>query len=172
MVSRVMPASGPVSRRSSPIRRLISVDLPTFGPADHRDADRTIGISRRPSPSSSSVGRGVLGQRGADRVIEIGQSFAVLGRNRNRIAKAEFVGFGRARARRAPSLLLATTITGLPARAHDVGELPVDRRQAGAHVHQEQDRVGAFNRSLGLLHHAADQAVAARPRRSPRYRPP
>ncbi len=31
MVSRVMPASGPVSRRSSPSRRLISVDLPTFG---------------------------------------------------------------------------------------------------------------------------------------------
>ena len=31
MESRVMPASGPVSRRSSPSRRLISVDLPAFG---------------------------------------------------------------------------------------------------------------------------------------------
>ncbi len=31
MVSRVMPASGPVSSRSSPSSRLISVDLPEFG---------------------------------------------------------------------------------------------------------------------------------------------
>ncbi len=31
MASRVMPASGPVKRRSSPIRLLISVDLPIFG---------------------------------------------------------------------------------------------------------------------------------------------
>ena len=29
--SRVIPASGPVSSRSSPIRRLIRVDLPAFG---------------------------------------------------------------------------------------------------------------------------------------------
>jgi hypothetical protein len=31
MESRVMPASGPVKSRSSPIRALISVDLPAFG---------------------------------------------------------------------------------------------------------------------------------------------
>ena len=31
MESRVMPASGPVSMRSSPISALISVDLPAFG---------------------------------------------------------------------------------------------------------------------------------------------
>jgi hypothetical protein len=31
MESRVMPASGPVSRRCSPIRRLIRVDLPALG---------------------------------------------------------------------------------------------------------------------------------------------
>ena len=31
MESRVMPASGPVSMRSSPIRRLIRVDLPALG---------------------------------------------------------------------------------------------------------------------------------------------
>ncbi|MNT53073.1 hypothetical protein D3C72_1901420 [compost metagenome] len=31
MLSRVMPASGPVNRRSSPRKRLMSVDLPAFG---------------------------------------------------------------------------------------------------------------------------------------------
>ena len=64
MASRVMPASGPVSRRSSPSRRLISVDLPTFGPADHRDADRTVGAPSSVS-SSSSAGAAVCSGKAA-----------------------------------------------------------------------------------------------------------
>ena len=57
--------------------------LAGVGPADDRDADRPVGalfvglglvvLGRR---------RGVLGQRGADRVVEIGQALAVLGRDR------------------------------------------------------------------------------------------
>ena len=117
MVSRVMPASGPVSRRSSPSRRLISVDLPDIGAADHRDADRAVGVARlRSRVLVFGRARGVLGQRGADRVVEIGQALAVLGRDRDRIAEAERIGLGGAALRRAPSLLLATTITGLPVR--------------------------------------------------------
>ncbi len=49
MASRVMPASGPVSRRSSPIRALTRVDLPALG-----RPTMTILIGLSPSSSSSS----------------------------------------------------------------------------------------------------------------------
>ena len=52
MESRVMPASGPVSRRSSPSSRLTSVDLPAVRPADDGDAD---GARLRPRLGSSSA---------------------------------------------------------------------------------------------------------------------
>ena len=58
MLSRVVPATSLVIRRSSPMRRLISVDLPTFGPADDGDADAAIVVllvraARRGKPAST-----------------------------------------------------------------------------------------------------------------------
>ena len=56
MASRVMPASGPVSRRSSPIRRLTSVDLPAFGlPTMAIRSGRASSGSSAPSPSLSAA---------------------------------------------------------------------------------------------------------------------
>ncbi len=143
IVSRVMPASGPVSRRSSPSRRLISVDLPTFG----RPTTAT-----RIGRSATSVvvvlllgGRRVIRQRRTDRIVEIGQSLAVLGRNRDRIAEAQFIGLRRARTGAALALV-ADDDDRLSGAAHDIGEGAIDRRQAAAHIHQEQNRIGAFER--------------------------
>ena len=88
--SRVVPASGAVSRRSSPISRLISVDLPALG----RPTMATrIGCRRPSGAASSSAGlRGQFRRRGAQRVVEIGHALIVLGRNRHRLAKTKLVG--------------------------------------------------------------------------------
>ena len=120
MASRVMPASGPVSSRSSPSSRLISVDLPVLGrptTATRIGASARSGVRlvRRCAPLGIRRRRGLLGQRRAQRLVEIGKPLAVLGRDRDRIAEAERIGLdaGRPRAAR-PSLLLATRIAGLP----------------------------------------------------------
>ena len=39
--------------------------------------------------------------------------------------------------------------------AHEIGEGAIDRRQPGARVDQEQDRIGLRDRGLGLRLHAA-----------------
>ena len=126
--SRVMPGSGPVSSRSSPIMRLISVDLPAFGPADDGETQRptrAVLLRLRPRPV---VGPAAAGRRtalpgpdmGGHRVVEAAEAFAVLGGDRHRIAEAKRVGLHGARRRRPrASHLLATRITALPvARSH------------------------------------------------------
>ena len=74
MASRVVPASGAVSRRSSPISRLISVDLPAFGrPTMATRIGWARPVRRRP------ILGGILRQRCAQRIVEIGQAFIMLG---------------------------------------------------------------------------------------------
>ena len=132
--------------------------LADIGTTDDGDADRARG----------DVGFGLLvlllGRRGefrqgrADRVVEIRQTFAVLGRNRNRIAKAELIGLNGVLSG-TQLALVGDDDDGLAGAPHHIGELPVDRRQAGTHIHQEQHRVGALDRGGGLLHHAADKSI-------------
>ena len=68
IASRVMPGSGPVSTRSSPTRRLTSVDLPTFGrptiascsgfvsPASSPASPPRRRVGRRPAPARTEAG--------------------------------------------------------------------------------------------------------------------
>lgn len=87
-----MPASGPVIRRSSPIRALIRVDLPALGRADHGNAQRwRIGIV------AIALGiAGQLAQPGLDGVIEIADATAVSGRDGDGVAQAEPIGVHQA----------------------------------------------------------------------------
>ncbi len=176
MASRVMPASGPVSRRSSPSSRLISVDLPELGrpTTAMRIGARFCGARRRPRLRRSlPVLPVALRQRRAQRVVEIDQALR-RARPRSRPARRD-----RARRLRSmpacaarPSLLLATRITGLPARAHQIGEGAVGRHQPGARVDHEQHRVGRRDRRVGLRLHAAGRGSPARPPRGRRCRSP
>ena len=155
MVSRVMPASGPVSRRSSPSSRLISVDLPELGRPTTATRIGAVGAARRRSRALVVAPRragGVLRQRRAHRVVEIGQALAVLGRDRDRIAEAELIGFERAGLAGPALALVGDHDHRLAGAAHEIGECAVDRRQARARIDQEQDRVGAGDRRLGLRH--------------------
>ena len=129
MASRVMPASG---AGEQPLLAEQPVDqrrLAGIRPADHGDADRA-GAAVRPPLRPSRRLRGRFRQRGAQRVVEIGQALAVLGRDRDRLAETERIGFEPAAPRpRVPSLLLATRIDRLAGLAHQIGEGAVGRRQ-------------------------------------------
>ena len=50
----------------------------------------------------------------------------------------------------------------MPDAAHEIGEGAVDRRQAGARIDQEEDRIGRGDRGFGLRPHAAGQALGRR----------
>ena len=75
----------------------------------------------------------MLGQSRADRVIEIGQALAVLGRNRHRIAKTKLISFRRACSRTAFALVRDHDHR-LAGAAHDVGEGAIDGSQASAYI--------------------------------------
>ena len=127
-----MPASGPVSSRSSPMMRLISVDLPAFGRPTIGDLDRPAGaclLVRRPRPTSRCS---------RERVVEVGQALAVLGRDRDRLAEAESIGLDRAGVAGRALGLVGDEDDRLAERAQHRGEMPVERRHAGARVDQEQ----------------------------------
>ncbi len=84
-------------------RRLAGVGTP-----DHRDLDRSCRVLHVRATGLVVVrfaGRGGLGQRRAQRLVEIGQALAVLGRDRHRLAEPERIGFVHARLRR-PALAL------------------------------------------------------------------
>ena len=171
MVSRVMPASGPVSSRSSPIMRLTSVDLPAFGRpmmVTRSGRCRSIGMpppraprgGEHPPRRSSSSSSGSSGMNGAERLEQIGRALAMLGRERHGIAEAERVGLDDAALCPVlPSALLASRMTGLPerrtrsAKGWSIGVRP------SAGVDHEEDDIGLGDRGLGLGPHAAEERV-------------
>ena len=155
MASRVVPASGAVSSRSSPSSRLTSVDLPAFG----RPTMATrIGCGPDGSAAASICAGGVLGQRRAQRVVEIGQAFVVLGRNRDRVAEAERIGVQPPALAGGAFHLVGDQHGRLAGLAHQLGEHAVDPGRTGARVDHEEDRVGLPDRGLGLRPHAAGEA--------------
>ena len=141
-----MPASGPVSRRSSPIMRLMSVDLPAVRAPDDRDlsglpslalillAPRPlrpeIGQEQRrrarpmPSPCSAENGTGSPSPK-REGVVGAGRPGAALG-------------------------LVGDEHHRLAGAAHELGEGPVGGQHAGARVDHEEDDVGLGDRRLGL----------------------
>ena len=80
MASRVIPASGPVSKRSSPMILLINVDLPALGrPTTATCNGRALVGMRGPSSSSSDTSTSVSGASAAARSAnssEIGRSIS------------------------------------------------------------------------------------------------
>ena len=138
--------------------------LAGIGAADHGNADRAGGLGSSP-PLSTSLGLSAsaggtvgFGKRRAQRLVEIGKPLAVLGGDRDRFAEAEFVGFEHAGPRRPALALVGDQDRRLAGTAHEIGKRAIGRQRAGARVDQEQDRIGARDRGLGLLLHAAAQA--------------
>ena len=160
MASRVMPASGPVNSRSSPSRRLISVDLPVLGRPT---------TAMRIGCCSGRGGRRLVGRRGsrrrlgqcrAQRVVEVGQALAMLGADRDRLAEAERIGFERARFAGAAFALIGDQDRGLARLAHQIGESAIGRRRAGARIDQKQHRIRLRDRRRRLRLHPRRQAFA------------
>ena len=128
-----MPASGPVSSRSSPISRLTRVDLPAFG---RPTMAMRIGLSRSSAASSSASTSGGGGDRGRRR----GRPCPRRARPRSASARR-----GRARTPRSapaspgPALgLVGDQDHRLVRAAQHFGEHPVQRRHALAGVDHEQ----------------------------------
>jgi hypothetical protein len=98
--SRVIPASGPVSSRSSPSSRLISVDLPGIGPADDRQRHRPGGVVLLVVvPTLVAFRNDRLEMRDVrhQRLVELGHALAMLGRDRHRLAEPERIALEDAR---------------------------------------------------------------------------
>ena len=161
-----MPASGPVSRRSSPIRRLIRVDLPALGrPTMASRSGRSrgdllgllIALRRIRPPSVASRHRA---RRSAVRAPRrVAQALAMLGRERMRLAEPELIGLEAARLAGRPSALLARGSPACPLRrrsrrssGRSASRRPAHRSRRGRHRRRRWP--------LGLRAHAAFEAPA------------
>ena len=138
-------------RRSSPIRRLISVDLPTFG--------RPTTQTRIARPLSSSVGRYAASRPSNTWSIRSSMPW--------RCAADSGTGSPSPKAwnsatadRPVPSLgLVDDDGDRLAAPAQDVGDEMVGGIEAALAVHEKQHVVGAVDRALGLLRHQLHDAA-------------
>ncbi len=158
IASRVMPASGPVNSRSSPSRRLISVDLPVLG-----RPTMAMRIGCRSGAASACVVvdfRRRLGQRRTQRVVKVGQALAMLGADRDRFAEAERIGFERARLAGAALAFVGDEDRGLARLAHQIGEGAIGRRRAGARIDEKQHGIRLRHRRRGLRLHSPREAFA------------
>ena len=154
IASRVMPASGPVSIRSSPIKR---IDERRFaGRSGWPMMARLQRLYRR--ASSPLLGADM----GLERLVEIVDPFAVLGRNRNRFAKAEPIGIENPGARRR-CLPPCWQPTSRACRASQTRRRSaVDGRHAGARVDHEKDRSASSMAVSRLRAHARPRGCRAR----------
>ncbi len=82
----------------------------------------------------------------------------MLGRDRDRLAQSQRIGFVDARRLRPAFALVGDENDRLARPAHEVGDGSIGRRHARAHVDEKQHRVGLGDRRLGLRAHAPDQA--------------
>ena len=78
----------------------------------------------------------------------------MLGGDRERRAEAEAEGLVQARFRRAALALVGDQQDRRLGLAQALGEMLVERRDAGARIEQQQRDVGLADRLLGLLAHA------------------
>ena len=158
MVSRVIPASGPVSRRSSPSSRFTSVDLPEFGrPTTATRIGRTASLD-----ILRSIGvrfSGDVRQGFAQRLEQIDQPLAVLGRDADRIAETELVGLQHPGAAALALGLVGDDDHRLAGAPHQIGKGAVVRHRSGFRIEHEEHRVGLLDRQLGLRQHPAGEAL-------------
>ena len=106
-------------------------------------------------------------QRFEQRVVEFAEALAVLGGKGDRIAEAEAEGLVGAVAPRHALGLVGDDDDRLSGAAHGRGEMAVGRRDPGARVDDEEDRVAIEQRGLGLGAHAAHERLRDRPPRAP-----
>ena len=135
--------------------------LAGIGAADDRDADRAfcnilVGFDDVVVVEFFAVIDRLRHQR-AQRVIEIAETLAMLGRNLDRLAEAQRVSFHRAGV-----ALLALALVGdqhhrLVGAAGEIGKGAIVRRQTGAGIDHEHQRVGERDRGFGLLLHPRGQ---------------
>ncbi len=164
MASRVMPASGPVSTRSSPTSRLSSVDLPTLGRPTMASSSGRLGSSASSSSaassaSSSSSGIGWMNLASAScRSLSPSPCSADIG-----IGSPSPIPCASARALLAGAALALVGDQDhlVGALAQPAGEGLVERHDAGAGIDQEQHDIRAVDRPLGEAAHARLQRVAA-----------
>ena len=146
-----MPASGPVSIRSSPISLFTRVDLPALGRP-------TMAIFTDLSPSSSSWSSSG-GRNGDQRGVEVGQALAMLGGDRHRLAQPKAERLQYARVALATLGLVGGQHHGHVAAAQDLGEHLVHGGDALAAVDDEQRHVGLVDGQLRLVAHPGLQAL-------------
>ena len=131
-----------------------------IGPADDRDTDRALGdflVGQLAKCFRLLVLFGRFGQQLAHRVIEFTHALAVLGGDHHRIAEPERIGLHGADLALFALALIGEQDHRLVGAAREIGKGAVVRRQAGAGVDHEKQRVGEFDRRLGLLLHARGQ---------------
>ena len=133
--------------------------LAGIGPADNGDADRLsfrIGIGRH----GFLALRRRLRQRRPQRVVKIGQAFAMFGADRDRLAEPERKGFENPRRAGAAFALIRHQDGGLARAAHQLGEGAIGTDRAGAGIDDKEHGIGLRNRRRRLRLHPARQAVA------------
>ena len=162
MASRVMPASGPVTSRSSPSSRLINVDLPVLGRPTMAMRIGSRGFSRRGLLVGPHQPLGRLRKCCAKRVVKIRQSFPMLRADRHRIAQSERVAFERARFAGAAFALVGDQNRRLAGFAHKIRESPIGRGRARTRIDQKQDRVRLRHCRRGLRLHLSCKTFGSR----------
>ena len=118
--------------------------------------------SSSPSSGSASFGdllvaRPSFGQHRPQRLVEIGRALAMLGRQRDRLAEAQFVGVEHAAAPGGAFRLVGDEQDRLVDAPQRIGEMPVGRGHTGPRIDEEQDRVASRKRRFRLRAHAAGE---------------
>jgi hypothetical protein len=155
--SRVIPASGPVSRRSSPNSALISVDLPAFGRPTIASLSGAALTASSSSGSKERIPPPHPLREGRQRLEQVAHAFAMFGADGHGFAHAKAEGFVQTTLTRAPFGLVGARITGTGcsrnqrAISSSSGVIP-------ARVHHEQRDIRAIKAGLGLGTHTAGQA--------------
>ena len=132
---------------------MISVDLPAFGRPTIATCSgllRFLLVLRAAPPFG-------IGEERHQRLEQIRQALAVLGRERDRIAEAQREGLVGACEAGAALGLVGDEDHGLAGAAHHFGERPVGGQDADARIDDEEDDVGIADGGLGLRAHAAEE---------------
>ena len=101
-----------------------------------------------------------LGQSCTQRLVKAGQSFAMLGADRNRFAKAQRVGVERTQLTRAAFALIGQNDRGLAALANQIRKSAIGRGGAGARIDQKKDCIRMRHRCRRLRLHPRRKAIA------------
>ena len=131
-----MPASGPGQQPLLAEQPVDQRRLAGIGAADHGDADRAWWPGLLAAAFAFGIGRlrvgrghGRIGKRRAQRLVEIGEALAVLGRDRDRLAEPELVGLEHAGPRCPALALVGDQDRRLARAAHEIGKRAVGRQR-------------------------------------------